>query len=74
MKPLAVSIQHFFYIQKYAGHRENNCPLELHPELCACSLAHKVHLEYAMSHVVEALRYKPDDRGLDSGINNWICH
>jgi hypothetical protein len=44
MKPLAVSTQHCFYVQKYDGHREYNCPLELHPELGACFLAHKVHL------------------------------
>lgn len=74
MKPLVVSTQHCFYVQKYAGHRENNCPLELHPEFCSCFLAHKVHLRYAISHFVEVLRYKPDDCGFDSRINNWICH
>jgi len=72
MKPLAVSTQHCFYVQKYADHGENNCPLERHPELCACFLPHKVQLGYAMSHFVEVLRYKTDDCTFDSRINNWI--
>jgi hypothetical protein len=74
MKSLAVSTQHCFYVQKYAGHREFNCPLELHPEFGACFLAQKVQLGYAMSHLVKVLSHKLDDRGSHSRINNWICH
>lgn len=74
MKPLAVRTQHCFYVQKNAGHREYNCPLELHPELCACFLAHKVHLGYAMLHLVKVLRYTPNYRGFHYRKNNWICH
>jgi hypothetical protein len=74
IKSLAVSTQHCFYVQKYAGHREYNCPLELQPELGACFLAQKVHLRYAMLHLVKVLRHKLDDRGSHSRINNWICH